>query len=160
MCRNDTVEWRETRVRPDPNVDADDVEAAAPADRRLGVLQLVFQMQSREWDPPHKRDFALVRVLKPASRTRIPYNECEERVPGNHQLRRSTTPLDKAHIKDKLGVLWTWDATARGGVHSLPMMPHFRGDSDTYGMSMGMHENPFALDSRQRPPYKYCKCQD
>ena len=69
----------------------------------------------------------------------------------------------------KLGVLWTWDAGARGGVfkvlpgskvlQSVPMMPHFRTGTAEYSMDIGMHENPFMLDARGRPPFWECKCK-
>ena len=77
--------------------------------------------------------------------------------------------LDDVGTKDKLGALWTWDVAARrGGVfkvlpgsavlQSAPMMPHFKSGTVEYSMAIGMHENPFTLDSRARPPYTKCKC--
>ena len=69
--------------------------------------------------------------------------------------------FDAQGTKDKLGVLWTWDDAARGGVfkvlpaqtvlQTVPMMPHFKTGTVEYSMAIGMHENPFALDSRARP---------
>ena len=76
--------------------------------------------------------------------------------------------LDVEGTKDKLGVLWTWDTSERGGafkvlpgsrvLQSVPMMPRFKKDTAEYSMDIGMHENPFTLDSRARPPYTKCKC--
>ena len=37
-------------------------------------------------------------------------------------------------------------------------MPHFKSGTVEYSMAIGMHENPFTLDSRARPPYTKCKC--
>ena len=43
-------------------------------------------------------------------------------------------------------------------LQSVPMMPHFKPGTAEYSMGIGMHENPFKLDSRARPPYKTCNC--
>ena len=106
------------------------------------------------------RPFVLVRRLKRAPRSgrdAFPVDACEKRVVGHHE-----------GTKDKLGVLWTWDTSERGGafkvlpgsrvLQSVPMMPRFKKDTAEYSMESGMFENPFTLDNRARPPYTPCKC--
>ena len=76
--------------------------------------------------------------------------------------------LDGEGTKDKLGVLWMWDTSERGGafkvlpgsrvLQGVPMMPRFKKDTAEYSMESGMFENPFTLDNRVRPPYTPCKC--
>ena len=165
--RNDTVQWHEPRVRLPGEDVADGVVAVEGDSKRLGVVQLVFEVYTRKWDAPFNRPFVLVRCLKRAPRTgrgATPYCDCENRALGHG----SGVLLDDMATNDKLGVLWTWDDAARGGVfkvlpaskvlQSVPMMPHFKKGTAEYSMDIGMHENPFTLDSRGRPPFADCKC--
>ena len=165
--RNDTVQWHEPR-RPLPGEDAvDGVVDMDDDSKRLGVVQLVFEVYTRAWGVPFNRPFVLVRCLKRAPRTgrgATPYEDCENRAVGH----ADGALLDDMGTKDKLGVLWTWDPGARGGVfkvlpgskvlQSVPMMPHFKRNTAEYSMDIGMHENPFTLDARGRPPFWECKC--
>ena len=171
MRRNDTVQWHEPRVQlPGEDAAGGAVPMEGP-DKRLGVAQMVFEVYTREWGLPYNRPFVLVRCLKTANRTATrpgvrftPYDDCEKRFPGHH----GGHVFDAQGTKDKLGVLWTWDDAARGGVfkvlpaqtvlQTVPMMPHFKTGTVEYSMAIGMHENPFALDSRARPPFTECKC--
>ena len=113
------------------------------------------------------RPFVLVRRLKRANRGaggRTRYDACEQRATGHYQGQL----LDENNVTDKMGVLWTWETCERGGackvmpgsqvLQSVPMMPHFKPGTAEYSMDIGMHENPFKLDSRARPPYKTCNC--
>ena len=165
--RNDTVQWHEPRVRL-PGEDAvGGVVPLAGDGQRLGVAQLVLEVYTRVWGRPFNRPFVLVRCLKRANRTgagSTGYDDCEKRALGSHK----GVLLDDVATKDKLGALWTWDVATRGGVfkvlpgsavlQSVPMMPHFKSGTVEYSMAIGMHENPFTLDSRARPPYTKCKC--
>ena len=165
--RNDTVQWHEPRVRL-PGEDAvGGVVPLAGDGQRLGVAQLVLEVYTRVWGRPFNRPFVLVRCLRRANRTgagSTGYDDCEKRALGSHK----GVLLDDEGTKDKLGALWTWDVAARGGVfkvlpgsavlQSVPMMPHFKSGTVEYSMAIGMHENPFTLDSRARPPYTKCKC--
>ena len=135
--------------------------------KKLGVVQLVFEVYTQTWGEPFNRPFVLVRRLKRANRGvggRTRYDACEQRTAGYYQRQL----LDEEGVKDKLGVLWTWETCERGGackvlpgsqvLQSVPMMPHFKPGTAEYSMDIGMHENPFKLDSRARPPYKTCNC--
>ena len=164
---NDTVQWHEPRRRL-PGEDAVDGVVDMEGDsKRLGVAQLVFEVYTRAWGVPHNRPFVLVRCLKRAPRTgrgATPYEDCENRAVGHG----GGVLLDERGTNNKLGVLWTWDDAARGGVfkvlpgskvlQSVPMMPHFKTGTAEYSMDIGMHENPFTLDARGRPPFWECKC--
>ena len=99
-----------------------------------------------------------------SGRDAFPVDACEKRVVGHH----GGVLLDVEGTKDKLGVLWTWDTSERGGafkvlpgsrvLQSVPMMPRFKKDTAEYSMESGMFETPFTLDNRARPPYTPCKC--
>ena len=138
------------------------------ANRQLGVLQLAFQAETEAWGVPYARDFAFVRSLARAPRgpnTGFPYLEVEKRITG----RGNGVAYDRADTTDKLGALWTWDKNARGAVfkvlsafevnNSLPLMPRFADKTCNYSMELGMYENPFVLDGRERPPYRTCECR-
>ena len=167
VSRNDTVQWHEPRVqRPGEDAVGGAVAMDGP-EKRLGVVQLVFEVYTRAWSSPFNRPFVLVRCLKRKNRTGrgcTPYEDCERRAVGSGR----DVLLDEVGKRDKLGELWTWDSTDRGGVfkvlpaskvlQSVPMMPHFKAGGVEYSMAIGMHENPFTLDNRQRPPNKKCKC--
>ena len=97
--------------------------------KRLGVVQLVFEVYTRAWGVPFNRPFVLVRCLTRAPRTgrgATPYEDCESRVVGHG----GGVLLDERGTNNKLGVLWTggtsqdledsvrfttpWDCTAGG----------------------------------------------
>ena len=160
--RSDVVEWYEPPVEPGDDASEDEVEEEGSKSRRLGVLMLAFQVKCAKWDPPHKRDFAFVRCLKrPKRSTSSAFSllEVEKRVRG-----------EDSDVTEKLGKLWTWDNSVRGGqykvlpvekiLHSLPLMPTFKPNSREYSIDKGMYENPFKLCSRERPPFDWCRCRE
>ena len=77
---------------------------------------------------------------------------------------------EDSDVTEKLGKLWTWDNSVRGGqykvlpvekiLHSLPLMPRFKPNSCEYSIDKGMYENPFKLCSRERPPFDWCRCRE
>ena len=109
-----------------------------------------------------QRDFAFVRCLKRPKRSAssaFSLLEVEKRVRG-----------EDSDVTEKLGKLWTWDNSVRGGqykvlpvekiLHSLPLMPRFKPNSCEYSIDKGMYENPFKLCSRERPPFDWCRCRE
>ena len=55
--------------------------------KKLGVVQLVFEVYTRVWGVPYNRPFVLVRRLKRAPRSgrgAFPVDACEKRVVGHH----------------------------------------------------------------------------
>ena len=161
------MQWHEPRQqRPGEETVGGAVDMNGEA-KKLGVVQLVFEVYTRVWGVPYNRPFVLVRRLKRAPRSgrdAFPVDACERRVVGHHR----GVLLDVEGTKDKLGVLWTWDTSERGGafkvlpgsrvLQSVPMMPRFKKDTAEYSMESGMFETPFTLDNRVRPPYTPCKC--
>ena len=82
--------------------------------KKLGVVQLVFEVYTRTWGEPFNRPFVLVRRLMRANRGaggRRGYEACEKRATGHYK----EVLLDQEGVKDKLGVLWTWETCERGG---------------------------------------------
>ena len=107
---------------------------------KRNFLQLAFQVKCAKWDPPHKRDFAFVRCLKRPKRSAdsaFSLLEVEKCSRG-----------DDADVTEKLGKLWTWDNSVRGGqykvlpvekiLHSLPLMPRFKPNSCEYSIDKGI----------------------
>ena len=157
--RFDVIEWRETD-RGEQQAVADNDEAEDGAVHRMGVLVLAC----RVCFATGPRELAFVRGPRPTKRTGadcVPYLECEK---------AHLPPIcDRPGTRDKLGKLWTWDSSVRGGVfvvieakqilHSVPMLPRFVGTETTWDMANGVYRNPFVLDARDRPPYQTtCKC--
>ena len=161
------MQWHEPRQqRPGEETVGGAVDMNGEA-KKLGVVQLVFEVYARVWGVPYNRPFVLVRRLMRANRPatgRRAYEACEKRATGHYK----GVLLDQEGVKDKLGVLWTWETCERGGackvlpgsqvLQSVPMMPRFKKDTAEYSMESGMFENPFTLDNRARPPYTLCKC--
>ena len=56
--------------------------------KKLGVVQLVFEVYTQTWGEPFNRPFVLVRRLKRANRGaggRTRYEACEKRAAGNYK---------------------------------------------------------------------------
>ena len=160
--RSDVVEWYEPPVEPADDASETEVEEEGSKSRRLGVLMLAFQVKCAARGKPHKRDFGFVRCLRRPARTQAagyPLLDVEKYVRG-----------DEEGARGKLGALWTWDNSARGGqykvlpvdkiLHSLPLMPRFKPNTTEYSIDKGMYENPFKLCSRERPPFTWCRCRE
>ena len=70
--------------------------------KKLGVVQLVFEVCTRTWGEPFNRPFVLVRRLKRANRGaggRTRYDACEQRATGHYQGQL----LDENNVTDKMG---------------------------------------------------------
>ena len=112
------MQWHEPRQqRPGEETVGGAVDMNGEA-KKLGVVQLVFEVYTRVWGVPYNRPFVLVRRLKRAPRSgrdAFPVDACKKRVVGHH----GGVLLDVEGTKDKLGVLWTWDTSERGGAFKV-----------------------------------------
>ena len=129
--------------------------------KKLGVVQLVFEVYTQTWGELFNRPFVLVRRLKRANRGatgRRGYEACEKRATGHYK----GVLLDQEGVKDKLGVLWTWETCERGGackvlpgsqvLQSVPMMPHFKPGTAEYSMDIGMYAREPVQAGQQGAP--------